>query len=146
MMVQKESFKRLFNRRDLWRLLIVLLILCFAGACATLPKEADLKASLRSTAEEYWNKRMQDKYEDTYKMEDKEGLPSFNKYRDLCLLMRKIDVVSHSIKEVSVDGDKGTVMVQFDMKLPNIPKPLPQPLTDYWIYRDGQWKHVPRRS
>lgn len=145
-MAQRIIFGRLFAGRNVGMLLLAAVMLCLAGACATLPREADMKASLRSAAQEYWNKRMQDKYEDTYKMEDKEGLPPFDKYRDLCLLMRKIDVVSHSIKEVSVDGDKGTVIVQFDMKLPNIPKTLPQPLDDYWIYRNGQWKHVPRKS
>lgn len=143
-MDQKRGPQGLFGRRNAFFLaLLVVMTLCFFNGCATIPKAEDPKASLRSAAGEYWKLRMEDKYEDTYKMEDREGLPPFEYYRQKVLLMKKFSILSYSVKDVSIDGDKGTVTVQFDVMFPNIPKALPQILYDAWVLRNGKWRHVP---
>jgi hypothetical protein len=143
-MVQKKGFPELFICRNACAMaLMAVMTVCFLNCCATIPKQEDPKALLRSAAAEYWKLRMQDKYEDTYKMEDREGLPPFESYRMKVMLIRKFNISSHSIKDVNVTGDKGTVQIQVDVMLPRIPKALPHVLYDAWVYRNGQWRHVP---
>lgn len=117
------------------------LVLLFCG-CATVPKETDLKESLRAAAEKYWKLRMEDRYEETYKMEFGKGLPSFDQYRPLAMGMKKISITSISVKDVSVDGDKGDVDLDWNYTLPKITKPFKQIVKDRWIYQNGEWRHL----
>lgn len=113
-------------------------------SCAPLPKEvkeADLKESLRSTAVTYWKMRMGDKYENTYKLEDREGLPPFETYRMKVMAMKRIPILSHSVKEVRVTGDTALVDVEFSFILPATAKPFKQIVTEKWVYKEGQWWH-----
>ncbi len=120
--------------------LIFLCILLFAG-CATTPTKADIEQSLRERAEAYWKLRMADKYEETYEMEYKEGLPPFAEYLDKVRAMKKIHIVGHSIKSIKTDGQNGTVEVEIRFILPITTKPFKQTLPDLWVYERGKWRH-----
>jgi hypothetical protein len=146
-MVYKDGYLRLFAHGNCQIHLLLVLTLLFAAGCATIPKAEDMSASLRNIAEDYWNKRMEEKYEDTYRMEEKEGLPSFENYRNKVMRMKKIEIKSHSVRDLSVTGDKGTVNVQFDMKPPGLPfaiKSIPQIIKDSWVFKNGKWRHILR--
>ncbi len=110
--------------------------------CATVPKEADLKESLRTVADRYWKLRLDERYEDTYKMEVEQGLPAFETYRERAKAMKKIRITSISVKEVTVDGDKGDVALAWSYTLPKIPKPFTDNIKDEWVYKDGEWRHL----
>ena len=114
----------------------------FLCSCASVPKEADLKESLRSDAERYWNLRLDEKFEDTYKMEDDQGLPPFQRYRELAIAMKKIKITSISVKEVEINGDKGDVDLDWSYMLPKISKPFHDIMKDKWAYKDGRWRHL----
>jgi len=109
--------------------------------CASIPKEADLKDSLRLAAETYWKLRLDDRFEDTYKMENDRGLPPFEKYRDLARAMRKIKIVSISVKDVSVHEGKGDVDLDWRYMLPKISKPFQDTIKDEWTLINGKWRH-----
>jgi hypothetical protein len=141
-MSQEERTWGLSVERNSLLLLLALMMVVIFTCCATIPKEEDLGGSLKSAAEEYWNKRMKSQYEDTYGMEDKAGLPAFEDYREKAMLMKKLDIRAHSVKEVAVSGDEGTVNVQFDLMLPHIFKAVSQVLKDGWVYKNGKWRHV----
>ena len=122
-------------------LLLPIILLLFNG-CATIPKGADLKESLRSKAEEYWKLRFQDKYKETYRMEDASNLPPFDEYRETAMLIRKFKIESHSIDTIEVEGDKGTVTVRVSVSKPPIPEPVKDVFFDDWIFKDGKWRHL----
>ena len=124
-------------------LLLPVILLLFYG-CATIPKQADLKESLRSKAEEYWKLRFQDKYKETYRMEDAANLPSFDEYRATAMLIRKFKIESHSIDTIKVEGDKGIVTVRVRVSKPPIPEPVKDVFFDEWIFKDGKWQHILR--
>lgn len=121
---------------------IVAVVAALFLGCATIPKEADLKESLRTAADRYWKLRLDEKAEDTYKMEVDQGLPPFETYRQLATAMKKIQITSISVKEVSVSGDKGDVDMEWSYMLPKVPKPFHQIIKDNWIYKDGRWRHL----
>jgi hypothetical protein len=121
---------------------ILLGFIIFLGACATVPKEGDPVQQLRADAERYWQLRLQDKYDDTYKMEDKEGLPSVDDYRAKAAAMKRIAIKSISVKNATAKGDNGEVDLMWSYMLPNIPKPFHQIIKDRWIMRDGEWLHL----
>ena len=123
-------------------LLPVMLVLLLG--CATVPKEMDLKESLRSKAEEYWKLRLQDRYEETYKMEYKTGLPGFAEYKETAQLIKKFKIESFSIGKVEVAGEKGTVTVRVSVLKPPIPVPVKDVFTEEWIFQDGDWWHIMR--
>ena len=120
---------------------IFLSFVVFFTSCATLPTGEDRDAALKATAETYWKLRMDDKYEDTYKIEDTIGLPPFEKYREKASAMKRIKIESISVKDVHVSGDKGVVDLNWSYFLPKIPKPFHQIIGDNWIFRDGKWLH-----
>ena len=131
--------------KGLWRqvihVIILMTLLLFSSSIA-FPQEKDRKESLRTVAEEYWKLRFEDKYEDTYTMEDKEGLPPLEDYRKKAALLKRLTITSHSIKDVRLDGDKGMADVVLLIQFPNVPKPLPDVMRDEWVYRDGKWRHM----
>jgi len=117
------------------------------SACATVPKEADLKESLSSAASLYWKMRMDGKVEETFKMEDEEILAKGNKAKEPLFEYYKprakiADTVhSFSIKRVQVTDDNGRVDVEFSFSLAQVPRPVHQTLTDEWVFKGGQWLH-----
>jgi len=124
--------------------LLLPIILFLLLGCATIPKEADLKESLKSKAEEYWKLRLQDKYKETYRMEDSSDLPSFDEYRETAKLIKKFKIESFYIGKVEVEGEKGTVTVRVSVSKPPIPVPVKDVFTEEWIFQDGNWWHIMR--
>ena len=113
----------------------------FLNGCATMPREADMKETLKGAAEKYWKLRMEDKYEEAYRLEDSEGLPPFEDYRNRAGRIKKISMVSHSIGEVTTEGNKGKVRVRFRFVAPNVQKPLTDFILDEWVFKGGEWLH-----
>jgi len=132
--------KRTYGISALSGIMAVYMALLFG--CATMPREADLEESLRTAADGYWKLRLDEKFEDTYKMENDQGLPPFEKYRDLARAMNKIRITSISVKEVKINGDKGDVDLEWSYMLPNISKPFHQTIKDEWLFRGGKWRHA----
>jgi hypothetical protein len=130
---------------------LVVVPLIFFG-CAATARQAEQQPvmspeeSLRATAGQYWKVRMEKRYEDSYKMEEKTELPPFDRYQNQLLAMMKIQILKHEIKEVRVDNTNGTVTVEFYMMLPPAPMPFSQSIDDHWINRDGVWLHLLPRS
>jgi|WetSurMetagenome_2_1015567.scaffolds.fasta_scaffold20141_3 hypothetical protein len=124
--------------------LLLPIILSLLLGCATVPKGMDLKESLKLKAEEYWKLRFQDKYEETYKMEYKAGLPGFAEYKETAQLIKKFKIESFNIGKVEVEGEKGTVTVRVSVSRPPIPMPVKDVFTEEWIFRDGNWWHIMR--
>jgi hypothetical protein len=125
----------------IFRLILLLSIaLVMIYGCATLPKEVDLKESLRSTAEKYWKLRMQDKYEETYRMEDRLGLPEFTDYREKAMSIRKLQP-KFTIGDIKIDGNKGEVKITYFIDFPGVPKSLSEVRYDEWVFTHGEWLH-----
>ena len=110
--------------------------------CATIPKEADLKESLKTAADRYWKLRMEDRYEDTYKMEDSQGLPPFEEYRNLVMRKKGVQIRSVAVQNVTVNGDSGEVDTEWIYALPKISQPFHDVIKDRWTFRDGTWWHT----
>jgi hypothetical protein len=110
--------------------------------CASMPKAAATKEGLMTTAEKYWKLRMEDKYEDAYKLEDRDGLPPFEDYQKRARLIKNFRIVSHSVGEIMIEGSKGVVEVKVNFILPPVPKPVIDSIHDEWIYKDGEWLHI----
>jgi hypothetical protein len=115
-------------------------ILLLACGCATMPRQADMK-DLKTKAEEYWNLRMQDRYEDTYKMEDGDGLPSFEDYKSRAALIKKFDIESHSIGRIKADGAEATLDVDFAFRVRDARPLFHDTIHDKWVFKDGRWYH-----
>lgn len=118
-----------------------LCIVLFLSGCATVPTGAELKESLREKAEAYWKLRMEDRYGETYKMESGDGLPKYAEYLDRVRALKKFNIVSHSIKGVKVEGQKGVAEVEISYVLPPVTKPFKQVLPDEWVFERGRWRH-----
>lgn len=121
---------------------IFLVVVFLLASCATVPNKEDLEVALRTTADSYWKLRMEDKYEDSYRMEDKQGLPPFEEYRGRAMAMKKIKITSISIKNTTVSADGATVDLDWTYYLPPVSQPFHQMITDYWVYNNGTWRHV----
>ena len=116
----------------------VILLVSFA----TAQEKSSSEESLRSVAERYWNLRMGGKFEETYKVEDKEGLPPFETYRGEAGKIRGLDIASYRVKDASEAGGKGLVIVEFLLRFQGPPKPIPEDMRDQWVYKEGRWLHV----
>jgi hypothetical protein len=121
-------------------ILLASIALVVISGCATLPADADPKASLRARAEEYWKLRMQDKYEDTYDMEDRSGLPQFTDYKDKAMGIRKLQP-KFAIGDIKIDGNNGEVKITYYVEFPGVPKPLSEVIYDDWVFTHGKWLH-----
>lgn len=123
-------------------IILSILYLLALSSCATTPHKAeDLEESLRKTAIEYWKLRMADKYEETYKMEHREDLPPYPEYLNKVMLIKKFTIVGHNIKDIKVEGNKGSVEVEFSFILPPVTKPFIQAIRDEWLFEKGRWLH-----
>lgn len=123
------------------RLIVSFLILILSG-CATVHTETELRDSLRQRAEEYWTLRLGNGYEETYKMESREGLPPFIEYLNKVGGMKKFNIISHSIKDTKIEGQKGIVNVEISFLESRVTKPLKTLLSDEWVFRNGAWLHL----
>ncbi|MEM3101711.1 MAG: hypothetical protein QXT99_10225 [Candidatus Nitrosotenuis sp.] len=123
-------------------ILIVSITVFLIGCATTPPKEVDLKESLMTRAQQYWDMRMKDGYEESYKMEDRDGLPAYNEYMNKAMMIKKFSIKAHSVKNVIVEGDKGIVDVEFSFIMPPVTKPFVQVIKDNWLYKDGEWRHL----
>lgn len=132
--------KHFFQRKTIAVISVVFVaVLC---GCATIPREEDLKDRLRTAAEMYWKLRVEDKYEDTYRMEDEKWLPPFEKYRDRAMAIKRIKITAISVRAASVNGDKGEVDLEWRYLLPQLSAPFHQIIKDEWTFRDGEWRHI----
>ena len=130
-----------------------LVVLLFGCATVPVPEQADTQESLRDTASLYWKLRMDDNYKDTFKMEDKDALqkvsgkgkPPYESYVDQARAIKNNAINSYSIKDVTLQDDKGRVSVEFTFTMPEIPRPVSQIVTDEWIFKNGKWLHLPPR-
>lgn len=128
------------------RLIALLFILSFSAlssGCATMPEQKDLESTLKEAAERYWNIRLKGELKDAYNMEYEEGgLPSdMDRYLYKAGLIRKFIITKHRIKEVTVEGKNGTVLLELHIRMPAIPAPFKQTMKDSWIW-DGKWRHI----
>ena len=122
-------------------------IIFFMCSCATIPMQADTEESLRNTASVYWKLKMEGKFDEALKMEEKErliegnksGMPLNEYYRGKAAMMSPRP---YEIKKVSIQDGKGRVDMEFTLTFPEIPKPMHQPFTDEWIFQDGKWLHL----
>lgn len=127
------------------RLLFILCLLFFFGACTGIQSgmaSADMNEALKNAATNYWKLRMEDRYEETYKMEDKEGLPPFQNYIFTASAMKKFNVVSHTIRDVHAEKNSGTVTVEISFIMPPVSKPFKKIIEDKWVYSGGEWRHI----
>jgi len=129
------------NIRLTFRFLLLLVLTVIFFGCATVPKETDRTVLLKAEADKYWKLRFEDRYKDSYKMEDNNGLPEFDAYRERASAIKKIKLESFSIDKADVDGDKGVVSVNVYFYLPQVQRPFNQALYDEWVFRDGKWLH-----
>ena len=122
-------------------------IILFMCSCATIPMQAETEESLLNTASVYWKLRMAGKFDETLAMEEQERLITGNKsgmplneyYRGKAA---KMSSRLYEIKKVSIQNGKGRVDMKFTLTIPEIPKPMRQPYTDEWIFKDGKWLHL----
>ncbi len=120
----------------------ILLVLC---GCASVPTETQLKETLKETAEAYWKLRMEDRYEDTYKMESRDGLLPFAEYYSRAMAIKKFKIVSLSVKSSRVDGMTGLAEIELRHMASPVPTPLETIFSDEWVYEGGKWRHrMPR--
>lgn len=120
--------------------LFSIMLFLFNG-CATVPKTTDLTESLKSRADEYWKLRLQDRYDETYGMEDATDLPSLAEYRNQAKLIKKFKIESLYVDKVEVDGTKGFVTVRLLVSMPAIPVPVKDVFQEDWVLQNGEWKH-----
>lgn len=132
-------------------LLGFVILLC---GCATVPKQANPEEALRSAATDYWKMRVEGRFEDAFKMEEKERLRekkaavSEAKSESLLDFYRfkavvAMPVASFKIKDVSIEeGNKASVDVEFTVPMPEGAPPILQMLTDEWVFSNGKWLHV----
>ncbi|MCF8083522.1 MAG: hypothetical protein K9M96_10530 [Deltaproteobacteria bacterium] len=104
-------------------------------------------AALKEAGKSYWTLRLMDKdYKATYEMElDNESIP-FETYLERVQNKGKIDYLSLTVKEVNIDGNKGTVMLDVKCKSPATAKfntTVNMPQTDQWVLESGRWQHIP---
>jgi hypothetical protein len=114
-----------------------------ALGCETQQEMTDPKGTLERVAQEYWNKRLlQEDYESTYEMELEKGSLSFKEYVGQVRNMGQITYVSIGIDDITIDKDRGEVMVKVVARLSPVPKDLELSMQDAWVIQSGEWKHV----
>jgi len=119
---------------------IFLSTVLFSTSCATIQEKNE--STVKDVVEKYWLIRLEDNYRESYKSEYKEGLPSFDIYKDKAAAIKKIKIMSYKIKNVRIEGEKAIIDVEFSLLLPITVKPVHQILSDEWLYRDGRWWHI----
>lgn len=84
---------------------------------------------------------MKDRYEEAYELEDREGLPPYPEYMNRAMMIKRINVTSHSIGEIRIEGNTGVVDVEFSFVMPPVTRPFKQVIKDEWVYKAGRWQH-----
>ena len=131
--------------RFVFWLSVFILLLPFGG-CNSRPDEAELKASLGKAAEQYWTERfVNGNYRAAYDLEIEEGKPPFTQYEEKIKPGGQIKYLGFKAMEITVEGDKGTVLLSVDHRIP-IPgfektDPLKSNIRDVWTYTSEGWRH-----
>lgn len=126
-------------------LFFIVCVLFISGGCSGIKSgmaSVDKNEALKNTATTYWKLRMENRYEDSYKMEDEKGLPSFQDYILKVAAMKKFNIVSHAVKDVHAEENKGRVTVEISFIMPPVTKSFKKSIEDNWVYRNGEWRHV----
>ncbi|GAB4541687.1 MAG: hypothetical protein Fur0020_11160 [Thermodesulfovibrionia bacterium] len=123
------------------RIVILLLVLFLSSCATTMPEKKGLESSLRNSAEKYWQIRLNGNLEELYEMEYREDLPPLDKYKVEAGLIRKNIITKYSVKDIIVEGNRGTVYIEFLITIPPVPQPFKQTLIDRWIWDKG-WRHI----
>ena len=119
----------------------VVSVFLFSFGCESEMK--DPKGTLEKQAKQYWIERLINRnFEYTYEEEVNENLPPFSTYKEQLKKVTKFPTSSVEVKEVKVEGDRGTVKYVVNCIIPGYPKELPVPLGDYWIIKGNKWKHI----
>lgn len=135
------------RQKNMVKAVIVLSILyasCMMIGCATgrdAMTPAQQEASLKLAAEQYWNARLEGKFEIAYALEDETRVPNFASYQLKASQMMKLNPQDFTIGKIIIDGQHGAVTVRFALRMPNIAKPIPKLIQDEWIYQKGKWLH-----
>ncbi len=127
--------------KAVYGIMIFSIFTIFFSGCATMPREADREALLKEAINKYWQFRLEDKYEDAYKMEEPSGLPAFEDYVQKAGTMKKFRPESFSIGSIQIEGDKGNVHVNINVHIGGLPKSVRDTIQEEWIFRDGAWRH-----
>jgi hypothetical protein len=124
---------------------LALWVLCMMSGCATARQEMtpeQKEASLRVAVEQYWNARIEGKYDITYGLEDKEGLPAdFTEYKLWASVIMKVNPLDFSVQKIVIEGEQGTATLKLSLRMPNVSKPIPKVMRDAWVFRSGKWLH-----
>ncbi len=118
---------------------LCLFIVFLLTSCATPIKT---EQSLNEVITQYWSLRLADKYEDTYKMESRDGLPDFKDYETRARLIRRFEIRSFSILKTEVEGNKAVATIELLIIMPPVTKPFKNILSDEWRIEEGRWRHV----
>lgn len=121
--------------------LLLSLALLVVSGCATIPPKTDLKEDLKARVDDYWRLRIADRYEDAYAMEDTAGLPELAQYKELAAKIKRLVANRPAIGEITVDGDKGSVKLTFQVIIAGPPKPMKEVTYDNWVFKGGKWMH-----
>ena len=108
-------------------------------------KMADPKGALEVKATEYWKGRLLNKdYKAIYDMELNKSMIPYEEYLNLVKNAGQIVYLNIRIEDVSVEGEKGILLVKGKWQIPAVPEPVWSSIRDHWVVRDNQWKHVLR--
>ncbi|MBU0734195.1 MAG: hypothetical protein KKG10_08595 [Proteobacteria bacterium] len=126
-------------------LLVFIPLLVFTG-CERRPDPSELKSSLGKVAEQYWTYRfIKGNFRSAYDLELEEGRPPFKQYVDKVTPAGQISYLGVKAKEVTIEGDTGTVLLSIEhlIPLPGIGKgkPLTSNIRDVWVYTSEGWRH-----
>lgn len=126
----------------LFLVVTVIMIIMITQVSAEVTDRQVIIDALKNTAVNYWKMRMEQDYDATYKMEDKAALPSFKDYVPKAQAIKKLNIRSHTIKDIIVDGTSGTVTIEFKVLMPAVSKPFTQFIEDKWVYKNEKWLHI----
>lgn len=128
-----------------WPVYLLCAIVCLlmsVVACDKRPNVNELKDSLGKVAEQYWTKRLiKGDYEYTYDLEAEKGSTPYSEYLKSVKSFGQIEFLSIKVKEISIDNDKGTVLLTLGFKLPQVNMIHEQTMKDKWIYTSKGWRH-----
>jgi len=124
---------------------VLVTLLAFTG-CKGRPDDAELKASLGKAAEQYWTDRfIKGNFKSAYDLEVEEGRLPFKQYEDAFKPAGQITYLGFKSKEVTVEGDRGMVLLSVEHIVPipgiNKAKPLTGQIRDVWVYTSEGWRH-----
>jgi len=130
------------RKYSLYMLAVCMCWTVFFG-CQSKPEMTDPKAALEREAEEYWNKRFIARdYKATYEMElERDSIP-YEKYQKMVFNAGQIDYESVKVKSVEMQDDRARVELAVRVNIPPVPKAMDLTMSDEWVLKSNQWKHV----